>query len=644
MFLTKNKILIMVKIMTYKKIILIALVILLFYIIGVRIIDLKAISYQKYYTEYLNKANNVIKGEVAPRGRILDTNGQVIVDNVPINNIIYRHLKGISTSNEIKIAETLSTIINDIKEPSLDNLKDYYLLTHNTDNLLSSDELELFKYRKLSADDLIKLKKARLDPLINNYTIQDKKVISLYYLMQVGYNADNKIIAQDVTDELCAKITELNVKGLTCNISFKRVNYYPMIDSIIGSIGAIPADKINDYLSLDYALNDKVGISGLEAYYETYLKGTKAEYQVNNDNSLTMLKKETKGPDLTLSIDVDLETKSYEILQEHLNLAKSLSNTDYYKEAFILIGSPKTGDIVSILGLRRNDDDTFSEISRDALLTSFTVGSVVKGASQTVGYLNNLIAIGKNINDACVKLYNVPEKCSFKRLGMINDITALKMSSNYYQFMTAIKSTGNKYYPNIKITVDESNFNKYRDVFKLYGLGASTGIDYPSESTGITGKLIAPDLLLNLAIGQYDTYTPLQMLTYINTIANNGKRLSLSFKKQDNPIISEVNLDKEYMERIQEGFYEVVNSGTGRGYTDRKYNAVGKTGTAESFYQKGIITITQSYIMYAPRDDPKYSIVVVNPNLSYNNSKNNYIAPINRLISKSISNYLLANY
>jgi cell division protein FtsI/penicillin-binding protein 2 len=134
------------------------------------------------------------------------------------------------------------------------------------------------------------------------------------------------------------------------------------------------------------------------------------------------------------------------------------------------------------------------------------------------------------------------------------------------------------------------------------------------------------------------------MLTYINTIANNGKRLSLSFKKQDNPIISEVNLDKEYMERIQEGFYEVVNSGTGRGYTDKQYNAVGKTGTAESFYQKGITTITQSYIMYAPRDDPRYSIVVVNPNLSYNNSKNNYIAPLNRLISKSISNYLLANY
>ena len=58
------------------------------------------------------------------------------------------------------------------------------------------------------------------------------------------------------------------------------------------------------------------------------------------------------------------------------------------------------------------------------------MGSVIKGASHTVGYQNNLIDIGKKINDSCVKLYQVPTKCSYKRLGYIDDITALKTSSN----------------------------------------------------------------------------------------------------------------------------------------------------------------------------------------------------------------------
>lgn len=112
--------------------------------------------------------------------------------------------------------------------------------------------------------------------------------------------------------------------------------------------------------------------------------------------------------------------------------------------------------------------------------------------------------------------------------------------------------------------------------------------------------------------------------------------------KKDNNIIDNVNLDQYYMDRIQEGFYQVVNYGTGRGYTNTIYNALGKTGTSECYYGNGITTITQSYIMYAPRDDPKYSMVIVNPNLSYNNNDNNYIAPINRLISRKMSDYLLA--
>ena len=79
----------------------------------------------------------------------------------------------------------------------------------------------------------------------------------------------------------------------------------------------------------------------------------------------------------------------------------------------------------------------------------------------------------------------------------------------------------------------------------------------------------------------------------------------------------------------------------GSGYTDLKYRPAGKTGTSEVVYSKDVTTINQTYAMFAPYDNPKYSIVVISPNVSYNNDKNNYIAPINRLISKEVSDIVL---
>ena len=408
----------------------------------------------------------------------------------------------------------------------------------------------------------------------------------------------------------------------------------------MGKTGFIPKENELEYLNV-YDKNDIVGISGLEKYYDDLLRGEKAIYKINNDNSIELIKDEVKGNDLILSLDINIVNKSFELLKKHLLLSKKLMNTDFYNHAYIIVGDPNSGEILSIAGLRMKDNN-FIDITIDAITSSYTIGSIVKGASHTVGYLYNIIEPDKKILDSCVKLYNVPAKCSFKRLGFIDDISALKMSSNYYQFITAIKSTGNNYINNMKLDVTIDDFNRYRDIFKQYGLGSSTGIDFPKESLGLKGNTIAPDLLLNLSIGQYDNYTPLQLLSYINTIANNGKRYSLSFKKQQNNIIDEVKLDNIYMKRIQKGFYEVVNYGTGRGYTDKLFNAAGKTGTAESYYDKNTITINQSYVMYAPYDNPKYSLVVVNPNISYNNKRNNYIAPINRLISKEMSDYLFS--
>lgn len=109
-----------------------------------------------------------------------------------------------------------------------------------------------------------------------------------------------------------------------------------------------------------------------------------------------------------------------------------------------------------------------------------------------------------------------------------------------------------------------------------FGLGVKTGIDLPNEQTGIMGKTIADDLLLNLSIGQYDTYTPIEVLQYINSVAT-GKRIKLSLMQEikngeetllenKSEVLNNVDLDKESLDRIKEGMKLVLSEGTGKFY------------------------------------------------------------------------------
>lgn len=602
------------------------------------------IAYYKhdyYYEEYLNATNKIVYGLNAPRGRILDRNGKVLVDNIGTNTIVFHKLKNIDTK---KIAHLLNTIIPNIKKASIDEQKKYYLTFNETDSLLTEKEQELYNNRKISQAEVEEIKLARIEPLLN-YTNKEQQEIHLYYLLNKGYIYDSKIIAKDVSDEICAKINISNISGLTCEYTTKRIYLYDTLNDILGRTGNITKENKEYYLAKGYSLNDTVGLSYLEKQYDDYLRGEKAKYLVNEDNSLTLISNSKPGNDIYLSIDIELQLQINEILKKNLNKASNLKNTKYYNSSYVLVSNPNTGEIIASTGLMKVKDD-FHDITTNILTSSFTMGSVIKGASHTVGYQNNLIDIGTKINDSCIKLYQVPTKCSYKRLGYIDDITALKTSSNYYQFLTAIKLTGNKYKYNMKLEVSEKDFNTYRDTFAEFGLGSKTGIDLENESLGIKGKTTAPDLLLNLSIGQYDTYTPLQLLNYINTIATNGKRYSLHYLKEvknKDKIIYEyqpnlLNIVKNSnFNRIKEGFKEVLYSGTGRGYTDTLYKPAGKTGTSEVVYNKDIITINQTYAMFAPYDNPQYSIVVISPNISYNNDYDNYIAPINRYISKEVS-------
>lgn len=625
-----------------KKIILFLLLISIFSFFSYRFYDLRFKNNAYYLEEYAKISTKYVYDIKEERGRILDSKGRILIDNKKNNVITFRLINNPTTDYLINLASKLINILGLTDEATKEELKKFYLLTESTDYLLTKEDREKIKYRSLNSDDIYNLKLNRLDKEINKYSLKERIAIHTYYLMTNGYYYDTKKILNNASDNLCMQILEYNITGLTCDYTYTRVNLYNVIPTIIGSIGQIQKENYNYYKEKGYLNDTLVGISGLEAYYEETLHGTRNKYVLKDDNSLELVESGKKGEDIVLNLDLDIQEKLVAIQKENMLKVKKMKNTDYFDTNYSIISNPKTGGIIAISGLKLNND-IFSDVTSNIMLTSYTVGSVIKGASNTVGYLNNVIEKGKKIKDGCVKIHYVPQKCSFKDLGYLDDITALKQSSNYYQFMTAIKLTGNTYKYNMDLPVTIKNFNKYRDVFASFGLGSSTGIDFPKENIGIKGKTISSDLYLNLAIGQYDTYTPLQILNYINTIASSGTRYRMSFVKKDAEILNTVPLDKDSFERIKEGFYQVVNGGTANNYVDRKYMAAGKTGTAQSYYSKDITTINTTFAVFMPKDDPLYSMVIMNPNISIENAKVKYNAPLHRLISKEITNYLFAN-
>jgi cell division protein FtsI/penicillin-binding protein 2 len=304
-----------------------------------------------------------------------------------------------------------------------------------------------------------------------------------------------------------------------------------------------------------------------------------------------------------------------------------------------------------------NGEYIFRDYTPGIFTSSVVVGSVIKGASQIVGYNTGALTIGEKRYDNCVKLKSAPLKCSWKYLGLLDDITALKQSSNTYQFYTALKVAGATYYYDMPFQINNNAFEIYRNTFKEFGLGVKTGIDLPNEFAGLQGKNETGGLLLDFAIGQYDNYTPLQLAQYISTIANNGTRMKFyllqsvyeagsNLEKEiyhfEPVVLNNVTTSLEYLKRVQEGFQAVLDyGGTGSGYIDKAYLPAGKTGTSQSFVDTdndGIVdteTVSNTFVGYAPYNDPTVTFTVVSPD-TYDYATT-YQTSVNKRITKRIS-------
>lgn len=628
----------------------------------------------KYYRKRVEQLNTkIVQGSSAPRGRIYDRNHKLLVDNTPVKTIYYKKQTGVTTKEEIELAYSLANVLeintSSLKEQDLKN----FFIKSNPDIAkakITGEEWKKLEERKITKKEIEKYQLERITKEeLEQYQELDLKAAYFYTLMNKGYSYSEKVLKnKDVTDFEYAKIVELNLKGVNVRLDWERsYPYEKTFRSILGTVSSaesgIPYELKDDYLSKGYSLNDRVGTSYLEYQYEDYLKGKKNTYQILSNGEYQLIQEGNRGNDIVLTIDIDLQQMVEKVLEEQLLIAKKSPNTKYYNRSFVVITDPNTGDILAMAGkqiIEKNGEYLFYDYTPGVVTSPVVVGSVIKGASHIVGYNTGALKIGEKRTDECIKVASTPLKCSWKSFGLIDDLLALKYSSNTYQFRTAMKVGGGYYTYDGPLTLNPEAFITYRNVFHEFGLGVKTGIDLPVESVGLIGNNTQSGLLLDFAIGQYDTYTPIQLSQYISTIANGGNRIKPHLLKEvydstkeslqekiyefEPVILNKVNTEEQYLSRVKEGL-KMVMERNGTGYTSMNLDLkpAGKTGTSQSILdtdEDGIgdtETITTTFAGYAPYDNPVMTIVVVSPDSFYQNSSSDYEYPVTRKISNEVS-------
>ncbi|GIN85476.1 penicillin-binding protein [Heyndrickxia sporothermodurans] len=633
------------------------------------------IVYGDDYKREIDRKENVTVNTSVPRGKILDRNGKLVVGNKPLNAITYTRPQNIKTEEILTIAEKLATLIKkdskeDLKAITERDKKDFWILKHPKEaeaKITAADKAKL----KNDKDFNTKIYHLTLDRItdkeINSFSKQELEVLAIYREMVGGYPLSPQIIKnKNVTPEEFAIVSENldSLPGVDTTTDWDRYNVYKdkegneTLGSVIGKVSSskegLPRDLVDYYLARDYSRNDRVGKSYIEYQYEDVLQGQKEKVKNVTDKAGNVLDSEVvregkRGDDLVLSIDIDLQRKVEKIIKD--KLGSSRIGQPYMDRAFVSVMNPYTGEVLSMAGKqyehnKKSGKTDINDYALGNMTTSYSMGSVVKGATVLTGYQTGAIYPGAMLNDRPLNFKGTRVKKSWNTAGWgpIDDLFALKRSSNVYMFLTAMKIGGQQtYVPNGPLSIDKvAAIETFRKNFAQFGLGVKTGIDLPGEQTGYGAGQIPPEAgkVLDFAIGQYDTYTPLQLVQYISAIANGGYRVQPHIAKevrepsnQSNemgPIIQEikpkvlnkVDMKEDWINRVQLGLEQVVNDPLGTGYgtiKNKKYKIAGKTGTAQALYDgpvshsPGLMLWNVTFAGYAPYDHPEIAVSVVVP-------------------------------
>lgn len=608
----------------------------------------------------------VTRGSV-PRGMIYDSKGRILVGNHPEMAILFTRPTDAEMSSKdiVEVARRLASLI-EIPTATLSerDLKDYYVVMHTDEvnSRLSREQKQL----NGAAFYNVQLEAVTEEDL--NFSEGELKVAAIFKNMNSAYALSTVTVKnQNVTQEELARVSEQlgSLAGISIGTDWQRT--YPMgeqLRSILGQVSTeqrgLPSESAQDLLTRGYAMNDRVGISYLERQYEDVLRGAKSISRVVTDSGNDVISNQqvfegSQGDNIVMAMDTAFNAKLEEIAERAL---RGIPNRGLNDRVYIVALDPNNGDVLGIAGKRfeydSNSDSYTSEIVDDALgaiYTSYGMGSSVKPAMVAMGYMTGVISTSDNvIVDEPMKFQASQEKSSvFNRTGQvpINDIEALQKSSNIYMIKMAMEIGGQTQWEREgQLTIDPNTINIMRQYFAEFGLGTTTGVDLPNESTGYAPVNVQAVSALDLAYGQFDLYTPLQMAQYVSTIANGGIRYAPRLVKEIRTsnangelgaVVSSINpkvmnvvpLDPTAFSRIQEGMRQVSHTSEGTArylFLNYPITVGSKTGTTEAFYA-GPIQYAQNtpvtnatYVGYAPFDNPEIAITVIVPYLPEDSS------------------------
>lgn len=612
------------------------------------------------------KASSVVEvNGSSPRGMIYDASGKPLVKNQANAAITFTRGNKMTAEDLLKTAQKLATLIDIPIDKNLTerDLKDFWLA--DPENLKKAQDQLSSKQKALGASDQYA---ATVDKVTDEdiaFNDDQLKVASIFKRMNSAQSLSTVYLKNsDVSDEELAIVAEnmTELPGVSTGTDWTRkIVEGSSLASLIGTVTTeeqgIPGENLDEYLAKGYARNDRVGRSYLEKQYEEVLQGSKSKSQITLDNSNNIESQKeiyagSKGDNLVLTLDAKFQKEVDEILQDNFKSLMDSGAAEYSPGVYAVAINPKTGGILAMSGYQHEAESSkLQENAIGTFINAFVPGSVVKGGTLAAGWENGVLNGNEVLYDQPIRIGSDVKASIFNPTGANNRNLsaeqALEVSSNSYMMQVALRLMGIEYQPGISIpTVDRQTeaYSKLRTAFASFGMGTKTGIDLPGEATGISTPVDKLDTvsdggkILDLAFGQFDTYTTLQLAQYAATVANGGQRLQPhivsgiygndetgglgSLKSAVEPtVLNEVGLTTDQMKIIQNGFYDAVHGtdawATATGLASAKMELSAKTGTAETPIVdengKTINLVNLNIVAYGPSDDADIAVAVVLP-------------------------------
>ncbi len=368
--------------------------------------------------------------------------------------------------------------------------------------------------------------------------------------------------------------------------------------------------------------SERGNVVGLEGAYDTDLRGKEGLrlYKRLTGNIYVPLfdKNEVDpedGMDVITTIDLNIQDVAEKALYKQLQKHNAHHGTAILMEV-------KTGDIKAIANLERRADGSYWESVNFGVGESTVPGSTFKAASLMVALDDGLISIDDSVDISNGITYYYGVKVEDSERDEPRKITvrrAFEVSSN-----VGITRTIYQHYKG-----KEDEFIK--GLYDL-GLNRKLGVELMGEGEPFIKSPEHSDWsgvsLPMIAMGYELTLTPLQILTFYNAIANNGKEVKPRFVKEIRfrgsriermaPSVLNPSLcSKKTLEAMHTLLNGVVENGTARSLSKTNFKIAGKTGTAQipdkktGYTLKSRISYQGSFVGYFPAEDPRYSCIVV---------------------------------